>query len=189
MKLMRPTQIARIVTADGVASAVVSERTPARSYGMQFHTAFTEEQAKIAKTVKNGSTLRLFLVLPEHLDYVLFRRLDQRKLAADLDMTQPSISRALAELLAIGVVERQGSGPVVEWRLSPTFGWRGTVDQFHAEKRRRAAQKPAPAGASMRQDVAEDRISHPPQRTLRLLSPLINRNECENASSETTGAA
>ncbi len=176
---MRAIRIASIVTDDGIKSAVVTQRTPARSYGMQFHTTFTHEAAKIARTITSGATLRLFIVLPEHLDYVTFRRLDQVKIGAELGMGQSSISRSLKELVEAGVVERRGKGPLVEWRLSPDYGWRGDVESFHAEQGKRR-KKPGALTGSPAPIVAEGRLSKPPQRNLRLFSSVVNRSEDDN---------
>jgi hypothetical protein len=183
-------KITSLKTEDGDTYLVTSQRDPARSYGMQFHTTFTDEAAKIARTVSSGATLRLFIVLPQLLTYNSWRRLDQVKLGADLGMNNSTISRALKELVELEVIERQGKGPVVEWKLTPNFGWRGNVESFHNERAKRSKSAPGgPAGAD------EDRIIyssgngsgiseagtstelvnlHPVtrQRNLRLLTPI-----------------
>lgn len=139
---MQASRVVSIRTADGQTLPVAEQRHPSRSYGMQFHTSFTEPNRQLASRLRSAVAARLLLILPAHLDYVTFRRLDQRKIAAEIDVTNGAISKALAELTALGVVERRGKGPVVEWRLSLDYGWRGDVDSFHAERRKRG--KPAP---------------------------------------------
>jgi DNA-binding transcriptional ArsR family regulator len=145
---MRPAKIKSLTTTAGETIAVLSERHPGRSYGMQFHTTFTQEATKIAKLATGAATLRLFIVLPDHLSYTAYRRLDQTKIGAELDMNHSTVSRALKELTELGVVERRGSGPVVEWKLSPDYGWRGHVDAFHVEQRKRGKRSPAGPGGS-----------------------------------------
>ncbi len=126
----------------GQRVAVSEPRPPGRSYGRMFHTTFSEATAELAKRLTSGATLRVMLVLPQHLNYETFKRLDQSSLAGELGMTQASVSRALTELHEQGVVERKGAGPVTEWRLSSDYGWRGSVDGFHAFQRQKARQAP-----------------------------------------------
>lgn len=125
---------------------------------MSFHTVFTEATANLARRVKHASTLRLFIVLPEDPSYTDWRRIAQDQLAKELDTTQASISRALAELLTLEVIERKGRGPVTEWRLSSDYGWRGTVDQFHEHRRARQQPKPHSRPASPVPIAAEGRL-------------------------------
>lgn len=109
---------------------------------MSFHTAFDEPTARIAREATTAAALKVFLILPAHLSYTTFRRLDQRKLGAELGLDDSTISRALKQLHSLGAIERKGTGPVTEWKLSPDYGWRGDVDSFHAEQRRRGNRAP-----------------------------------------------
>ena len=109
---------------------------------MQFHTTFTKPTAEIARRLKSGVAAKLLLILPDHLSYSDWRRLDQRKVAAEINVTDGAVSRALAELVEHGVIERRGKGPMVEWRLSLDYGWRGDVDSFHTERRKRGKAAP-----------------------------------------------
>ncbi len=120
---------------------------------MQFHTQFTAAVAKLAASIKQNAALRLLLLLPEHLSYEVFKRLNQEEIAKQLDVDDSTISRALKTLEAAAVVERKGKGPYTEWRLSADFGWKGTVDGYHAHQRKRG--KPAPADVIPLAVVAE----------------------------------
>ena len=152
---MLASQVVSIKTADGTSHPVTETRHPSRSYGVQFHTVFTEATAQLARHIKHGSTLRLLLILPEHLTYSEFRRLNQEAVAQELAMDNSTISRAMAELHSLGVVERKGKGPVTEWMLSSDYGWRGNVDQFH-EHRRKTKRAPPKGAARPRLIAAED---------------------------------
>ncbi len=103
---------------------------------------FYEELARMTAGVTSAPTLRVLLALPSLLDFESWRRLDQRKLAAELGIAQPSVSRALADLLARRIVEKQGGGPLTEWRLSLEWGWRGNVETWHAARAARQGRKP-----------------------------------------------
>ena len=147
---MPTAKIVGLVTEGGERIAVSEARPPGRSYGRLFHTTFTHETAALAKKIESGSTLRVLLILPEHLNYTTFKRLDQTKLAAELHMAQSSISAAMAQLLQLGVVERQGKGPVTEWRLTTDFGWKGDVAGFHAFNRKKERSTPGQVTLSPR---------------------------------------
>lgn len=150
---MRLEKVVSIQTADGQSHLVTSERHPSRSYGAQFMIVFTETMATVASRTQSGTTLRVLLLLPEHLNFTDFRPLNQRSLAAQLQVGSGSISRAMTDLLEMGVVERQGRGPVTQWRLSTDWGWNGTADQFHAFRAGRLKNKVPPGG---RLKVAEE---------------------------------
>lgn len=137
---MRGEQVVSIRTADGTDHAVIQEREPRRAYGMSFHTVFTNQVAALAFKITSAPALRLLLILPEHLSYTDFRRLNQCQVAAQLNVSQSAISKAMTELHTAGVVERQGKGTATEWRLSLDYGWRGTVDGYHAEKGKRPSR-------------------------------------------------
>jgi hypothetical protein len=113
-----------------------------------FHTTFDDAAEALAGRITSGTTWRVWAILPKHLSYTVFRRLDQVTIAAHLKVDQTSISRALRELHQLGAIERKGKGPVTEWKLSPDFGWRGDVDSYHAEQRQRGAGKAGPLTSS-----------------------------------------
>lgn len=102
-----------------------------------FTVQFEEAAAFIAKNANQPVTLRLFLMLPRYLSYQDWRFLDQPAVAAELKTSRPSITRGMQELHALGVLERRGTKVRTEWRLSPDFGWRGTVEGYDAAAERR----------------------------------------------------
>jgi hypothetical protein len=81
----------------------------------------------------------MFTVLPRYLSFKEFRHLGQDDLAAEMEMSQGAVSKALNELADVGAIERKGTGPMTTWRLSMEWGWRGTPESFHAERAKRAA--------------------------------------------------
>lgn len=169
---MRAERVVSITTASGEQLAVTQERHPSRSYGMSFHTSFDEPVAKIAREATTAAALKVFLILPQHLSYTQFRRLDQRKLGAEIGLDDSSISRALKQLHELGAVEKRGKGAHIEWKLSPDYGWRGDVESFHAEQRKRRARTPAPFPLPAQTKVAEDILWKEHMRR-RMRSPSI----------------
>ena len=144
---MKAERVVSITTESGERIPVSHQRHPSRSYGMSFHTAFDEPVARIAETITTAAALRVFLILPQFLSYTVFRHVNRETIAKRLSLDGSAVSRALIQLHKLGAIERRGKGPVTEWKLSPDFGWRGDVDSFHAEQRKRGSRAPGkPAG-------------------------------------------
>jgi hypothetical protein len=171
--------------ADGTSVRVINEVEPITSYGRHFMTVFTEEMAHIARTLKHGSTLRVLLLLPLHLSFTEFRKMNQRNIAEELEMSLGGVSEAMKQLTHVGALERQGSGPVTTWKLSPDWGWNGRAGAWMGTQRKRGRNPRAPVQLQTRPGftapIAAEDIERkagatpqkkPPQRTLRLLTPL-----------------
>ena len=152
---MRSPRFATLVTETGERVAVRENRPPGQSYGRQFFTMFDSALLHLVRKVRGGPALRVFLRLPARLDWPDWRKLDQKSLADEIGMHRTEVSRALAELVTVGVIERRGRGPTLEWRLSLDWGWRGQVDAYHAEQRARqrehAGTKPGQEGGPLPQ--------------------------------------
>ena len=146
---MAERRIMSLLTTDGELLPVFEERTPSNSFNMgPWMITWDDQRRRIAREIKNGTTLRVLYALPDYLDFETWKRMDQKRLAVELDLSQSSVSHAMAELVERGIIERQGAGPVVEWRLSLNFGWRGNLASFKAAQRKRGTGKitPLPAG-------------------------------------------
>ena len=137
--------MAELVTSDGEVHAVVQERWAGKTYGKHFMIVFTDELSRVAKSIKQGLTIRVLYVLPDHLNYTDFRPLPVRIVAETLDSSPGSISKAMSQLLALGVVERDGKGPMTRWRLSSDYGWNGSADAYHAFRAGKLRGKKPPA--------------------------------------------
>ena len=157
MSRLREQRVTDLVTGDGELVRVVQQRDPARTYGRAFVILFTEAMKAAAKEIKHGITWRVLHLLPEHLNFTDFRQVRTVDLAAELDSNSGSISRAMAELLALDILEREGSGPRTAWRFSSDWGWQGGADQYHAFRGGRLKGKKPPAPSPV--DTAS-RIMH-----------------------------
>lgn len=105
---------------------------------------FTDAMERAAEQIRSGVTLRVLLLLPRHLSFTDFRRLPV-SVAEQADTNSSGISRAMATLLELGIVEREGKGPYTTWRLSSDWGWNGTANQWHAFRAGRLEGKKPPA--------------------------------------------
>jgi hypothetical protein len=104
---------------------------------------FDEARQQIVRELKTAAALRVFLSLPDHLSWTEFRPLRQEALAAELGIDGSAVSRALADLHARGVVEREGKGPVTTWKLSLKWGWRGSAAAYAKAAREAEEQRQA----------------------------------------------
>lgn len=139
--------VVSLTTSDGRRHRVVQERHPSKSYGAQFVILFTDAMERAAQQIRGGTTLRVLLVLPRFLNFTDYKRLPTAEVAQRVEADQSGVTRAMRELLALGIVEREGLGPYTMWRLSSDWGWNGTADQWHAHQAGRLKGKKPPARA------------------------------------------
>jgi hypothetical protein len=152
-----------LLTTDGQLYDVTEQRPTNQTYAMgAWVITWNESSRYLAQTIKHAATLRVLHALPDYLNFVTFERVDQRKLAAEYDLNQASISRALAELHALGVIEKHGAGPATLWRFSLNYGWKGNLASFNAEKAKRAPGTVRPLGPPPPPVVAEGIGRNPP---------------------------
>jgi len=91
----------------------------------------------LRRRIRSLSTIHVLDALPDHLSWTEWRRLQQADVAGELGIGQASVSRAMAELLDLGLVERRGRHACIEWRLALSAGWRGGPAAYHAARRER----------------------------------------------------
>ena len=109
---------------------------------------FTDAMEEASTRVRSLITVKLLLLLPRHLEFVHFKQLRTVEIADKLSTHQGNVSRGMAELLELGIVEKEGRGPRTAWRLSSDWGWQGTADQYHAFRggRRKGVKPPGAPG-------------------------------------------
>ena len=148
-KLAAARRVGTLVDHDtGQRFHISEERGPSRSYGKRFHIVFDEAWRDLV-SIRNASTLRVFMALPDHLSWTEFRPLPREQLAKLLEIDGASVSRALTDLHNRGMIERRGKGPVTQWKLSLNWGWKGNAAAYHAAMRDNDAHRIA-AGKSPR---------------------------------------
>lgn len=131
-RLLIPTLLQ---AADGSAWRVHQrmEREGTSTFGRRFVIIF-RDAVEILASIRHPTAQRLSHLLPHMLEPSNWRRLDQRVLAAELGVSQPSISQGLTVLINAGIVEREGRGPGTRYRISPRVAWRGTAGAYHAQQ-------------------------------------------------------
>ena len=133
MARLRAERITDLVTEEGELVRVTQQRHPARTYGKgPFMIVWTSGMKERAKQIKHGMTWRVLTWLGEELNFTDFRRVRTVAIAAELDSNSGSISRAMTELEALNILERDGRGAQSLWRFTQDFGWQGDVDSFRA---------------------------------------------------------
>jgi hypothetical protein len=187
---MAGKRIASIVDEDGVHHLVARQRQPTETYDRPFMTVFTDILPAVTGGIDSAATLKLLLILPQHLNWVEFKRLDQRKGAAQIKSTQSGVSRGMNELHRLGIVEREGRGPVTMWRMTQEWGWRGNVDAYNAEKDRRGGAKPGTTLRLAASQLPQKGYSAPPapaERTKPVRSTLRLVSSIKSSSATTHG--
>jgi hypothetical protein len=119
----------------GQGFVVKVEAGPGASYGKRWCIMFDDARQQIINQLNSLPTVRVFLALPDYLSWTEFRPLNQSKLAERLKVGAASVSRAMKDLHGRGIVERLGRGPVMQWKLSLNWGWRGNAAAYHAAVR------------------------------------------------------
>jgi hypothetical protein len=85
-----------------------------------------------------------------------WRRLDQTKLGKLIGVPQGHVSRSLAHLVKLNAIEREGKGPLVKWRLTLYFKWRGDVPSYKAQLHARGLDEATGLPPDGQMIVAED---------------------------------
>lgn len=135
MALSGSVRVVRLVdTATGESYEVRQPRRRTASFGRRFTVIFDDTTAKLATTL-GGNAARLMLLLPSRLDFRSWKPLRQVEVGQVLGLKQSAVCKALAELKRHYVVESQGKGASITWRLCRHYGYRGTPEQFHADQR------------------------------------------------------
>ena len=118
---------ARLLDTDSgeVIYAVVA--LPRKRHFGGFFVGFQEAFTHLAKLPLSGESRRVLEYLFGVLDFENYIRVSHGDIAADLGTARPSVSRAIAQLVANGVLipGPAGRGQKATYRLDPNLGWRG----------------------------------------------------------------
>lgn len=91
-----------------------------------FFMSFLSALGHLAQMKLQGRVLSVLLYLISNMGYENFLTINQSKIATELGMNRAHVSRVLATLLRLGIIEVGYNKLGVKcYRLSPDFGWRG----------------------------------------------------------------
>jgi hypothetical protein len=120
---------------DGEQLDFTETRKPKDTYGRAFTVMFHGEFPALVAQVKSKAALRLLSCLGAYIG-PKWGRLNQQKVADDLNVTQSIVNEGLHELLALKVIAKRGAGPTTQWKLITRYFFRGTPSAYRAEQRR-----------------------------------------------------
>lgn len=132
-------RLRRLTDPEGRHYLISEDRGANPGYGGAFVIFFLSALDEASRLT--GTQLRVLVRLPKHLDFKTFKALPREKLAKEMNLGGPAVSAALIALQQAGLIERQGRGPVTQWRLALKLGWKGSAPAYHKAKRERAEGK------------------------------------------------
>lgn len=129
---MKQQRIAGQITDAGeiIEGATLAVFYPKRRNAFKGWIAMAQDDAldQLATAGLGAVTLRVLLLVLNRVDYDNLMSINQTELAEKLRKDRSAVSRAIAELVKIGVILK---GPTVSgrptYRLNPGFGWKGSA--------------------------------------------------------------
>jgi hypothetical protein len=101
---------------------------------LRFHIMFDTQTRQIARGLRDATQLRLFLLLPSFCRWDAWHRIDEARIAAELEITPEEVNKALAELVLRGLVLRNDRDDrPTGWRLSSVWGRKGSFREVQAD--------------------------------------------------------
>lgn len=117
-----------------------------RSYpkGLEFHTMFLDGWKALSDLRCFDRTTRVLMRLMAHLDYQNWLSISQQTLAEELGIHQPDVAKAINELVANDILERQRDKVDKRrwaYRFNARLGWRGDASEWAKEMQSRTARE------------------------------------------------
>ena len=116
-------------------------RRASEHYGRSWVVVFDDAAAAVARAPIGPTTARVLIWATAALDPRDWRAVQQADLAASIGVDRTSVSRALTDLVARGIIVRRGRA----LRLSIWWAWCGTARAYRAERTRRRGELEAAA--------------------------------------------
>lgn len=88
-----------------------------------------------------GQTLRVWMILLSELEFENYITIKQKEIATRLDMHQPDVSKAMKLLVNKEIILKVKQGTTTGYKLNPTYGWKGKVENMEKAKAQIAEEK------------------------------------------------
>jgi DNA-binding transcriptional ArsR family regulator len=124
---------------DGERYTMTQQRRPEQSFGRRYVVVFPDAMSRLSADPKGFPALRVLIWAWGGLSFEVWRSIRQVEVAAQLGVSQSTVTAGLKRLLELGFVERRGAGPRQEWLLTEAGGWRGTAARYQMRRRERSA--------------------------------------------------
>lgn len=124
----------RRLEADGRMYRLMELKPKSTAYLDRFTIIFQQFCDEIVAQPLNIASFRLLFWSIGALSYKTFKPIYQQQIAAELEMSQPVISRAFNELVGRGWLERRRDGRTSLYRISSQSSWRGSAAGWHAHR-------------------------------------------------------
>jgi predicted transcriptional regulator len=84
----------------------------------------------------SGQTFRVLMLLMSNLEFENYITIKQVAIAEKLKMYKPDVSKAMKLLVNKGIILKIKDGSTTGYKLNPTYGWKGKVENMEKEKER-----------------------------------------------------
>ena len=110
--------------------------------GNRWYMTFQDSLALIAEDREiTGQTLRVWMILMSKLEFENYITIKQKEIATRLEMHQPDVSKAINLLVKKEIILKIKDGTTTGYKLNPTYGWKGKVENLDKEKARLEKEK------------------------------------------------
>jgi predicted XRE-type DNA-binding protein len=88
-----------------------------------------------------GQTLKVLMVLMSNLEFDNYITIKQTVIAEKLKMYKPDVSKAMKLLVNKEIILKIKQGTTTGYKLNPTYGWKGKVENMEKAKAQIAEEK------------------------------------------------
>ena len=102
-----------------------------------------QDSLEIIATDKDitGETLRVLMILMSSLEFDNYITIKQVAIAEKLKMQKTHVSRAIKLLVDKSIILKVKEGTTTGYKLNPTYGWKGKVENMEKAKTRMTEEK------------------------------------------------
>lgn len=132
----------RLLEVEGRRYRLTELRGRTLSYRDRFTLVFHDTMRDLTMKPLSAVAARTMWWGLDSLDHQRYKAVYQSSLSALFEVSQPTVSRALEELCARGIFEREKTGRTFQYRLNSDASWRGSAGAWHKWQREKASAEP-----------------------------------------------